>query len=274
MKIIITESQLYRILKEGKINPSPEPAKLDDDKNTLKYNMSGEKVGQLQKCINLTDSSGNTLITKYFGDKTNTKLKSLYPEYNPETGIGLTLYNKIISNCNKVSTSTTTKQVKTEKYNPSAFNSNAQEITKILKEKGIPEASIAAILANLYAESRFIASAKGDIRIKGGPSVGIAQWRETRKKALIDWSKDKSQGNCDPNTVTCQVNFLLYEMEKTFPVVYGKVRNPISVSDTTKYITTHYEIPQNKEKQAEIRAGFANQIIDAHPDLFPTLNKK
>ena len=77
------------------------------------------------------------------------------------------------------------------KYNPNEWNDNANKIYERLKQHRLPEKSIAAIMANLYIESRFKPTAIGDTKLKGGSSVGIAQWRESRKEGLINFAKKK-----------------------------------------------------------------------------------
>jgi hypothetical protein len=115
MRILITEEQLNRIVLEQSKNDTAtniEPKVLDDKTNTLKKQMKGEKIGQVQKCIGLKGKDGKLLITNFFGNYTEQLVKKLYPEYDASVGITQTLYNKIINNCNKISSKNTAQSTK------------------------------------------------------------------------------------------------------------------------------------------------------------------
>ena len=80
------------------INWIKEPATLDDDKNTLKKQMTGEKVKQLQTALELTGKTGQSLVTGKFWNLTDARLKQLYPQmYTTEKGVTKTLFDKIIT---------------------------------------------------------------------------------------------------------------------------------------------------------------------------------
>jgi len=75
-----------------------EPATLDDDKNTLKKQMTGEKVKQLQTGLDIKGRGGKSLVTGKFWTLTDTKLKQLYPtEYTTQKGVTKTLFDKIVN---------------------------------------------------------------------------------------------------------------------------------------------------------------------------------
>ena len=75
-----------------------EPATLDDDKNTLKKQMTGEKVKQLQTGLDIKGRGGKSLVTGKFWTLTDAKLKELYPnEYTTQKGVTKTLFDKIVT---------------------------------------------------------------------------------------------------------------------------------------------------------------------------------
>ena len=82
-----------------------EPATLDDDKNTLKKQMTGEKVKQLQTGLDIKGRGGKSLVTGKFWTLTDTKIKQLYPtEYTTQKGVTKTLFDKIVNQTLKAST--------------------------------------------------------------------------------------------------------------------------------------------------------------------------
>ena len=82
-----------------------EPATLDDDKNTLKKQMTGEKVKQLQTGLDIKGRGGKSLATGKFWTLTDAKLKELYPtEYTTQKGVTKTLFDKIVNPTLKAST--------------------------------------------------------------------------------------------------------------------------------------------------------------------------
>jgi hypothetical protein len=85
-----------------------EPATLDDDKNTLKKQMTGEKVKQLQTGLDIKNKGGKSLATGKFWTLTDAKLKQLYPtEYTTQKGVTKTLFDKIVNPTLKASTTAT-----------------------------------------------------------------------------------------------------------------------------------------------------------------------
>ena len=82
-----------------------EPATLDDDKNTLKKQMTGDKVKQLQTGLDIKGRGGKSLATGKFWTLTDAKLKELYPtEYTTQKGVTKTLFDKIVNPTLKAST--------------------------------------------------------------------------------------------------------------------------------------------------------------------------
>lgn len=75
-----------------------EPKELDDDKNTLKKGMTGEKIGQLQTFLNIVGKKGQKLVTNNFWTLTDAALKKFYPEeYTTDKGVTKTLFDKIVT---------------------------------------------------------------------------------------------------------------------------------------------------------------------------------
>lgn len=109
-----------RIIIDGNYNTTPvnstpttkqatqwikEPATLDDVQNTLKKQMTGEKVKQLQTGLDIKNKGGKSLATGKFWTLTDAKLKELYPsEYTTQKGVTKTLFDKIVNQTLKAST--------------------------------------------------------------------------------------------------------------------------------------------------------------------------
>jgi len=154
------------------------------------------------------------------------------------------------------------------KYNPSYWNSNAEIIYNRLKQHGLPEKSVAAVMGNLFIESGFKPNAVGDTKLRGGTSVGIAQWRETRKEGLINYAKKRGKS---PNDITTQVDYLMYEIKnKPF---YSETKqalfNPnLSVSDTASVFTKNFERPANSTTEGKKRGMIATQMVVNHKNKF------
>lgn len=157
------------------------------------------------------------------------------------------------------------------KYSSSSWNSNAELIYNRLKQHGLPEKSIAAVMGNLYAESRFQPKAVGDKNIPGGSSVGIAQWRESRKRGLIDFAKKKGKS---PDDISTQVDYLMREI-KTIPYYSATKQalfNPnLSTKDTAAVFTKNFERPANSSQEGMKRGSIAVQIISKHKSKFPNI---
>ncbi len=160
------------------------------------------------------------------------------------------------------------------KYSPSNWNSNAEAIYNRLKQHGLPEKSIAAVMGNLYAESRFQPKAVGDKNIKGGSSVGIAQWRESRKQGLISFAQKKGKS---PDDIATQVDYLMYEI-KTKPFYSATKQalfNPnLSAKDTAAVFTKNFERPANSTQEGMKRGSIAVQMISQHKSKFPNIFSK
>ena len=157
------------------------------------------------------------------------------------------------------------------KYSPSNWNSNAEIIYNRLKQHGLPEKSIAAVMGNLFIESGFKPNAVGDTKLRGGTSVGIAQWRETRKQGLINYAKNKGKS---PNDISTQVDYLMYEI-KNQPLYSETKRalfNPnLSVADTASVFTKNFERPANSTAEGKKRGVIATQIVANHKNKFQKL---
>ena len=125
---------------------------------------------------------------------------------------------------------------------------NAKRVYELLKQKGVPDMSAKAIVANLQGESTssINPASVGD----GGTSFGIAQWHNTRGTNMknyvgADWRTD----------LAGQVDFLLYEMRNSYPGVYKTLMNPGNKGpyDLIKKLVYEYEIPDNKPGATKLR---------------------
>ena len=78
--------------------------------------------------------------------------------------------------------------------------------------RGWSPAATAGIVGNLLAESNLNPMAEGDKGLKGGSSMGISQWRESRLKGLEAFAK-KTGGNI--NDFNTQLNYIQEELTTT-----------------------------------------------------------
>jgi len=149
-----------------------EPATLDDDKNTLKKQMTGEKVKQLQTGLDIKNKGGKSLATGKFWTLTDTKLKQLYPtEYTTQKGVTKTLFDKIVNPTLKASTAAAPTTIPVTGTTPAAGVTPATEITPTIisapqiaaAAKTTPEEFYNTLRKNGYIQG---APEEGDGRIK------------------------------------------------------------------------------------------------------------
>lgn len=125
---------------------------------------------------------------------------------------------------------------------------NKQTVCLVLKDLGLPDNGIAAIMVNMYKESTFDPTiyVQDD---NGGPSYGLCQWHNDRYANLM---------SSFPNTyhlIGSQIDYLMYELVNTYTGVYGMVTDGTSsTSDITYKFCTDFEVSDDRENVCRDRA--------------------
>ncbi len=98
------------------------------------------------------------------------------------------------------------------------YSKNETQIYSFLINAGFNVAAASGILANIYKESSFNHTAIGD----NGTSYGLCQWHDPDR-----WTKLKNycnKNNLSWQTVTGQLNYLLYELKTWYTEVYNTLK--------------------------------------------------
>lgn len=134
----------------------------------------------------------------------------------------------------------------------------------LTEEIGFNPASAYGAMANIEAESTFRPEALGD----RGTSYGICQWHNERRDALNAFCETEGE---DPATLEAQLHFLKYELETTYPGIFGMLRW-IENSEEGAYLAGYsfcifFEMPRDKYTAGRIRAEAA---VEAYRKKFGT----
>lgn len=144
--------------------------------------------------------------------------------------------------------------------------------------------AVAGLMGNLYAESGFISinlqqSYEGKLGytditytnavdsgaytnfVKDGAGYGLAQWTHwSRKQMMYDYIKSMSKSIGD---YQAQLDFLWYELEKSFASLVKKLKAAISVKEASNLVLHNYERPADQSEAAENRrAGYCQKYYD------------
>lgn len=135
----------------------------------------------------------------------------------------------------------------------SAASSNERTCYTYLRgQMGLNNAAAAGVLANIYCESNFRTS------VVGGGSIGLCQWLGVRRTRLNSYCRSHGYS---VTSVTGQMSFLKYELQKYFPGVYNylkKVPNSRQGAyNAASYFCKRFEIPYNVNYQANRRGNLA-----------------
>ncbi len=122
---------------------------------------------------------------------------------------------------------------------------NKQSVCLTLKQSGFSDNAVAAIMTNIQAESSFRTGAIGD----SGTSYGLCQWHNGRYTNL------KKYCGSDYSTVNCQLRFLIYELQGSYPGVYKMLLSNNSAYDMASYYCINFEIPANRYENCPKRAS-------------------
>lgn len=139
--------------------------------------------------------------------------------------------------------------------------SNKDQVFYALRGRGLSLAAVSGIMANIRKESNYNPKAKGD----SGTSYGLCQWHNARWTALKNYC---TVNGLDVNTIPAQIEFLLYEMEKSYSTVYTHIMNQpdtvLGAGEVAYIMCKKYEIPANAEQSAQARKQLAYTLFDEY----------
>ncbi len=142
-------------------------------------------------------------------------------------------------------------------FRASAANNYEKDIYYFLKNQmGMNEASACGVLANIEKESSFNPNLYGD----SGTSYGICQWHESRFDDLKSYCADKGY---DYRSITGQLYYLKYELEKFFPNTLKDIKSAENNEEGAYYagysFCYNFERPANKATKSEQRGELAKE---------------
>lgn len=155
--------------------------------------------------------------------------------------------------------SATNTRPKSKYSNTVTGDSNKQSVCLTLKENGISENGIIALMTNISHESSFNYDALGDYSGSEATSYGLCQWHNER------WNNLKTTFPNNYNTIGGQISFLLYELENGYPTLYNNINSGNTSSSDLAYDFCHdFERPADTEntctKRKESSSNFVNYV--------------
>lgn len=118
------------------------------------------------------------------------------------------------------------------------------QLMQYFMSQGLSKNQAAALVGNFQLESGLNTAAKGDINMKGGASVGLAQWRESRLENLKKFAADNNMDINDPMT---QAQFAMSELKGSHKNVLSSMQRAESsgagVEQLSEIVTNKYEVP-------------------------------
>jgi hypothetical protein len=147
---------------------------------------------------------------------------------------------KGVDNKDAVYTDCEFKLVKTGDGTSSNIKNTGKQIDSKLiydelkKQLGYPDEAIAAIMGNMYQESRFIVSSTN----KKDGGYGLVQWTNDRKETFLNYI---SNNNLDSTSYVDQIKFLTNELNGTFKYTGMNLKKNKNVDNSTEIFYVTYE---------------------------------
>ena len=133
-------------------------------------------------------------------------------------------------------------------------SNNEEKLYSFLSSQGFNDAAICGILANIQHESGFDTTALGD----NGTSYGICQWHNSRWDNLKSYC---SENGLDPDSIEGQAQFLVYELQNSYPGVYETLQNVPNTADgayeASYKWTVDFEVPDDRYNRGDQRGNTA-----------------
>lgn len=135
----------------------------------------------------------------------------------------------------------------------------SSSVKYLVEKKGLTPIQAAGIVGNLAIESGMSTTAEGDKNVEGGSSVGLAQWREGRKKNLLEFLKKRGK-TLETSSREDQLDFLMHEMNSSdrYKQLLEDMKGSSSVADASNLFTSVYEVPAEATAHREERVSKAN----------------
>ena len=139
------------------------------------------------------------------------------------------------------------------------LNISKYVIDYFIKYGGYTPEQASAIAGNLQVESGFNTNIVGDKNLST-PSIGIAQWRESRLQKLKSYAKQKGK---PWNDLNLQLSFVIYELRTTHKNADSLIRQSDDINRIAQIVQSKYEIstPQSLRSRQEYANLFYNDYI-------------
>ena len=105
---------------------------------------------------------------------------------------------------------------------------------ELKKQLGYGDVAIAAIMGNMYQESKFTPTALN----KGGGDYGLVQWVNERKTELLSWLKTN---NLDKTLYKDQIQYLKYDLNGSWKYTAKNLASNTDITNATKIFYITYE---------------------------------
>ena len=154
------------------------------------------------------------------------------------------------------------------------MSSNEQYIWSFLKNKGFSDFGTSGLMGNLFAESGLnpinlqqtfekklgltdltytqgVDTGSYTNFVKDSAGYGLAQWTYwSRKQKLLEYAKSLrvSIGDLD-----MQLNFLLQELQQSFPSVYNTLLSATSIEEASNAVLFDFERPANQGTEVQLK---------------------
>lgn len=213
-------------------------------------------------------------IGEFFGEVSKRALSGLL------TGNFNSDYSDFFNNSSSSTSASITDNSPVIKINGS---SEAQNIWKYYKDKGIPENTIAGMLANMYAESSLnsrnlqntyesklgyndmsytsaVDNGKYSNFASDSAGYGLVQWTYgSLKQALLNYAKQKGTSIGDRDM---QLEFLVKQLKESYPSTWAKMLQASTPEEASTIMLTEFEKPA--KLNTNTRANYAKQYYEKY----------
>ena len=133
-----------------------------------------------------------------------------------------------------------------------SFDDNRKFFYNFFLQNGYSLHASAGIVGNLIQESSL------NTTIDKSSGFGSAQWIDTRRTALFDFSK---QNGYKPTDRLAQAQFILHELNSTHKTARNILKTARNVDEATEAFSTHYE--RAGKPMLKNRVGYAKEVYGA-----------
>lgn len=126
---------------------------------------------------------------------------------------------------------------------------------------GVSEVATAAILGNIYQESKF---KLGAVSSDGHGSYGLCQWTDARLDALNAMAANLG---LSPGSLEAQLKYLWHELNNSESESYNAIKDMGDVDKATETFCRLFERPNMAYANLPVRQGFARKVLEAKGDV-------